>query len=97
MFFFKSVVRLSDLAARKRVQLRQTADLKLVDLNAVRICTFVKVHGDELENELFDKVQDRPNENGNYNLIESVLPTSRARIPIDVMVFHGRQKRYFYT
>ena len=96
-FLLEIGVRVGDFVAGKAVEFRQAADLELVDFDPVCICARVEANGDQLNDELLNEIQDRPDEEGNDELVEGVLPGACAMILVDMVIFHGGQERDFHT
>lgn len=57
----------------------------------------MEAHGNQLNEEFLDKVQNGPDKSRDDDLVESVFPASGTLITIDMVVFHGGQERNFHT
>ena len=69
-----------DLRLGEDVKLDQRADLEFVDFDAVGICAQVEADGNELNEDLLNKVQCHANQKGDQNLVHALLPASGAPV-----------------
>ena len=84
-----------NLLLGKLVQLSQTANLELVQLNAILICSEVEADGDELNDDLLDEVEDESDKQSYKNLVHGAFPFSCGLDAVDVVVRHCWEERHF--
>lgn len=75
------------------VELGESVNLELVQLDPVLVRPQVKAHGDELDDDLFDEVEDRADEDGNEDLVHRSLPRPDGPVAVEVVVRHRRDER----
>lgn len=71
--------------------------MKFVDFDPIGVCTGVKADGNQLNNDLFNQVENGANKYRDDNFVHCVFPFFDRFTAIKMMVDHGRQERDLYS